>query len=114
MADAAKTVSLSAVSAAAEGAQLRRASHGCGCTHGSVAWVPSSSCVPPACTVEAAEEQLLHYDLDMSYCRANRQGDDSQHIGDLSGRLDRPATHPRCPLVTAPHPAAAAPQPAGH
>ncbi|GFH16619.1 hypothetical protein HaLaN_13071, partial [Haematococcus lacustris] len=37
------------VSAAAEGAQLRQASHGCGCTRGSVAWVPSSSCVPPAC-----------------------------------------------------------------
>ncbi|GFH14036.1 hypothetical protein HaLaN_10009, partial [Haematococcus lacustris] len=37
------------VSAAAEGEQLRQASHGCGCTRGSVAWVPSSSCVPPAC-----------------------------------------------------------------
>ncbi|GFH06983.1 hypothetical protein HaLaN_01714 [Haematococcus lacustris] len=43
MADAAKTISLSAVSAAAEGAQLRQASHGCGCTRGSIAWVPSSS-----------------------------------------------------------------------
>ncbi|GFH21447.1 hypothetical protein HaLaN_18754, partial [Haematococcus lacustris] len=38
-----------AVSAAAEGAQLWQASHGCGCTRGSVAYVPSSSCVPPAC-----------------------------------------------------------------
>ncbi|KAJ9526552.1 hypothetical protein QJQ45_017680 [Haematococcus lacustris] len=49
-------------------------------------------------TVEAVEEKLLHYDLDMSFCRANRQGDDSQHISDLSAQDQPPAQAPPGPV----------------
>ncbi|GFH32303.1 hypothetical protein HaLaN_31500 [Haematococcus lacustris] len=72
MADAAKTISLTAVphayvtclplpavAATEGGAQLRQASRGCGCTRGSVAWVPSSSCVPPACETRGMTEAAL-------------------------------------------------------
>ncbi|KAJ9525723.1 hypothetical protein QJQ45_003458 [Haematococcus lacustris] len=53
-------------------------------------------------TVEAVEEQLLRYDLDMSFCRANRQGDDSQHIGEFSGESACPSPSPSPSLSPSP------------
>ncbi|GFH14185.1 hypothetical protein HaLaN_10192 [Haematococcus lacustris] len=75
---------LSKVSAAAEGAQLRQASHGCGCTSGSVAWghqlQQSWQLHVPATTMLQQLQQGLHWGigdgavkLGLS-CREQRRG----------------------------------------
>ncbi|GFH24658.1 hypothetical protein HaLaN_22493 [Haematococcus lacustris] len=55
------------VSAAAEGAQLRQASHGCGCTRGSVAWghqlQQSWQLHVPATTMLQHLQQGLHWGI---------------------------------------------------